>query len=51
MSLNILKEFISENAGPISIKFHLQLQGVGWGGVGGWGGEADGRVLGGGDFI
>ena len=27
MSINILKDFISENAGPISIKFHAQLQG------------------------
>ena len=26
MSINILKDFISENAGPISIKFHVQLQ-------------------------
>ena len=49
MSVIILKNFISEIAGPISIKFHVQLQGrdvvcvclVGGGGGGGggaWGG-------------
>ena len=27
MSVNILKDFSSENAGPISITFHVQLQG------------------------
>ena len=27
MSVNILMDFISENAGPVSIKFHEQLQG------------------------
>ena len=41
MSVNILKVFISENAGPISIKFHVQLQGRDGvsGGGGGGGGE------------
>ena len=39
MSINILKDFISENAGPISVKFHVQLQGKDWEwgvGVRGW---------------
>ena len=27
MSINILKGFISENAGPISTRFHVQLKG------------------------
>ena len=31
-SVNVLKDFISENAGPISITFHVQLQGEGSGG-------------------
>ena len=35
MSVKILKKFIPENAGPISIKFHTQLQGKSGGGGGG----------------
>ena len=34
MSVNSLKDFISENAGQISIKFHVQLQGEDGGGEG-----------------
>ena len=44
MPIIILKDFISENAGPISIKFHAQLQ------VGGGRGEG-GRVDGPGHMI
>ena len=56
MSVNILKDFISENAGPISIKFHVQLQGrdvavcVCGGGSGGGGGGGGGRGRGGWNF-
>ena len=42
MSVNILKDFSSENAGPISIKFHVHLQG-GWGVGGGGGGGRGGN--------